>query len=388
MPQASACGRAMRWRRSPRSRQASFASACSGPAARPPTRARRSPAARRRPPTRRCPSRTARCASPPRRALRRSRSRPLRIAFADAGGNAIAVDDEELGMGLAGTPDPFGVPPTGDGPRLVKRREPGERFFGCGERTAGLEKTGSHQVFWNVDPPAGHTASLINLYTSIPFAISLREGRAHGLLLDSTHRVEIDLALADPERVVYEAAGGDLVYYVILGPTPRELLDRYTRLTGRTPLPPLWALGNQQSRWSYMDADEVRAHRRRVPRPRHPVRRPVPRHRLHGRLPGLHLGPRALPGPRGVDRRAGRAGLPGRDDRRPGREGRRALPGLRRGPRARLLLPHARRRRVPQRRLARHVRVPGLHRPRRARVVGRPSRGRWSTPASPASGAT
>jgi alpha-glucosidase len=183
---------------------------------------------------------------------------PLRIAFADAAGNAVAVDDEELGMGPAGTPDPFGVPPTGDGPRLVKRREPGERFFGCGERTAGLEKTGSHQVFWNVDPPAGHTASLINLYTSIPFAISLREGRAHGVLLDSTHRVEIDLAAADPDRVVFEAAGGDLVYYVILGPTPRELLDRYTRLTGRTPLPPLWALGNQQSRWSYMDADEVR----------------------------------------------------------------------------------------------------------------------------------
>ena len=148
---------------------------------------------------------------------------PLRIAFADAAGNAIAVDDEELGMGLAGTPDPFGVPPTGDGPRLVKRRAPGERYFGCGERTAGLEKTGSHQVFWNVDPPAGHTASLINLYTSIPFAISLREGRAHGVLLDSTRAGSSSTSRkADPERVVFEAAGGDLVYYVFPGPTPRE----------------------------------------------------------------------------------------------------------------------------------------------------------------------
>ena len=36
------------------------------------------------------------------------------------------------------------------------------------------------------------------------------------------------------------------------------MLERYTALTGRTPMPPLWALGNQQSRWSYMDADEVR----------------------------------------------------------------------------------------------------------------------------------
>jgi alpha-glucosidase len=144
-------------------------------------------------------------------------------------------------------------------PRLVTRRRPGERFFACGERTSGLEKTGSHQVFWNIDPPAGHTASFNNLYTSIPFVLSLSEGRSHGLLFDSTGRVEIDLAKADPARVVYEAAGGDLVFYVVAGPSPREVLDRYTALTGRTPMPPVWALGNQQSRWSYMSADELRA---------------------------------------------------------------------------------------------------------------------------------
>jgi alpha-glucosidase len=178
-----------------------------------------------------------------------------RVWFEDADGVDVSVDAEP--MQVVGEPDPFAVPVTGGGPRLVKRREPGERFFGCGERTSGLEKTGSHQVFWNVDPPQGHTASLNNLYTSIPFVLSLRDGRAHGLLFDSTHRVEIDLAFSDPSRVVYTAAGGDLVYYVILGPTPREVLDRYTALTGRTPMPPLWALGNQQSRWSYTSADEV-----------------------------------------------------------------------------------------------------------------------------------
>ena len=174
---------------------------------------------------------------------------PLRLDFTDAAGHELARDDAELGMGFAA-----------DGaPRLVKRREAGERFFGCGERTSGLEKTGTRQVFWNVDPPAGHTASFNNLYTSIPFALSLRDGRAHGLLLDSTGRVEIDLAKADPARAVYEPAGGDLVYYVFCGPSPRAVLDRYTALTGRTPMPPLWALGNQQSRWSYMSADAVRA---------------------------------------------------------------------------------------------------------------------------------
>jgi alpha-glucosidase len=144
-------------------------------------------------------------------------------------------------------------------PRLVTRRAPGERFFACGERTSGLEKTGSHQVFWNIDPPSGHTAAFNNLYTSIPFVLSLREGAAYGLLFDNTGRVEIDLAKADPARVVYEASGGDLRFYVFRGPSVREVLDRYTALTGRTPMPPRWALGNQQSRWSYASADELRA---------------------------------------------------------------------------------------------------------------------------------
>ena len=142
--------------------------------------------------------------------------------------------------------------------RLEHARGEGERFFGCGERTSGLEKTGSRQVFWNVDPPAGHTASLNNLYTSIPFVLALQDGRAHGVFLDNTHRLEIDLAKADPGRVTYEAAGGDLVAYVFAGPAPRDVLDGYTRLTGRIPLPPLWALGNHQSRWGYTHADQVR----------------------------------------------------------------------------------------------------------------------------------
>src|ERR671916_889518 len=142
--------------------------------------------------------------------------------------------------------------------RLYKRRERGERYFGCGERTSGLEKTGSYQVFWNVDPPPGHTASFNNLYSSIPFTLSLVNGRAHGLLFDNTHRVEFDLAKADESLAYYGAEGGSVVYYVFCGPTPRDVLRSYTELTGRTPMPPLWSLGNQQCRYSYTSGEEVR----------------------------------------------------------------------------------------------------------------------------------
>ena len=75
----------------------------------------------------------------------------------------------------------------------------GERYFGCGERTAGLEKTGSHQVFWNVDPPHGHTAALNNMYTSIPFVLSLQGGPRTGCSSTMPGRVELDLAKADPD---------------------------------------------------------------------------------------------------------------------------------------------------------------------------------------------
>ncbi|ABG05043.1 Alpha-glucosidase [Rubrobacter xylanophilus DSM 9941] len=178
---------------------------------------------------------------------------PLRMSFADSSGRTFCADDPELGMGVV-----RGGSPAGDPVALYKRREEGERYFGCGERTSGLEKTGSYQVFWNVDPPAGHTAAFNNLYTSIPFLLSLRGGRAYGLLFDNTRRVEFDLAREDPARIRLGAEGGDIVYYVFCGPTPRRVLERYTWLTGRTPMPPLWALGNQQSRWSYADEEEVR----------------------------------------------------------------------------------------------------------------------------------
>jgi alpha-glucosidase len=184
---------------------------------------------------------------------------PLRIGFSDGSGREFAVDDPELGMGAVETAgaDIFSEP-LGSPVRLYKRREAGERYFGCGERTSGLEKTGSHQVFYNVDPPLGHTASFNNLYSSIPFTFSLADGKAHGLFFDNTHRVEFDLALASEDRAYYGAEGGAIVYYVFCGPTPADVVDRYTELTGRTPMPPLWSLGNQQCRYSYMNEQEVR----------------------------------------------------------------------------------------------------------------------------------
>ena len=190
---------------------------------------------------------------------------PLRIGFSDHTGRAFATDDPELGMGwfispegasvvdLANPPGTLGTPV-----RVYKRHMAGERYFGCGERTGELDKTGSHQLFWNIDPPRGHTALQNNLYVSIPFTLVLAEGQAWGFFLDSTTRVEFDLACEDPQRSWFGTGNGDLIYYVFCGPTSQDILARYTDLTGHTPLPPLWGLGNGQSRFSYETAEEVR----------------------------------------------------------------------------------------------------------------------------------
>ena len=243
---------------------------------------------------------------------------------------------------------------------------------------SGLEKTASHQVFWNIDPPHGHTAELNNMYTSIPFVLSLQGGAAHGLFLDHPGRVELDLAKADPARMSGTAAG-DARLLRLRRTRPPRVLERYTELTGR--IAAAAAVGARQPAVALELHGRRRAarHRPRLPRARHPLRRAVPRHRLHGRLPRLHLGRRALPGPEGADRRAGARRLPRGHDRRPGREGRPGLPRLHRGARPRPVLPHVHGRGVQQRRLARPVRVPGLHHPAHARVVGRPARARCST---------
>ncbi|MBA3349151.1 MAG: DUF5110 domain-containing protein [Actinobacteria bacterium] len=184
---------------------------------------------------------------------------PLRIRFSDGTGRTFAADHPEKGMGtVEGFSGEPWTAPVGPAVRLYKQHSHGERYFGCGERTSGLDKTDSHQIFWNIDPPIGHTASLDNLYTSIPFLFALMEGKAWGLFFDNTHRVEFDLAHDDPSTAFFGADGGDLIYYVFCGPSPRAVVERYTELTGRTPMPPLWSLGYQQSKYSYMDADELK----------------------------------------------------------------------------------------------------------------------------------
>lgn len=129
-----------------------------------------------------------------------------------------------------------------------------EALFGLGETTGTFNRRGLVREFWNIDvlghAPAIHPG-LKSLYVSIPFAISLRHGRAAGLFWDNPAKQTWDLGQTKLDLWQMTAASGEVDLYLFLGPTAEGICARYTELTGAMPLPPLWGLGYQQCRYSY-----------------------------------------------------------------------------------------------------------------------------------------
>jgi len=135
----------------------------------------------------------------------------------------------------------------------------GEVVYGGGERTGPLNKRGRSMTFWTTDPLPNHGDQTGAMHQSVPFLIGLVNGKAYGIYFDVNERAEADIGKAQANILTYTPESADLVAYVVAGPTLGDVLRQYTSLTGRMPMLPRWAFGNQQSRWSYMSADEVLA---------------------------------------------------------------------------------------------------------------------------------
>lgn len=173
------------------------------------------------------------------------------MSIADASGSELDADDPARGTLYHG--DSF---------RIWKRLRDDEQIYGFGEKSGHLNKrsmalAGLHYTMWNSDN-YGYDSSIDPLYVSVPFYMVLRGGRAHGIFLDNTHRSTFDIGRENRHLLAFGAEAGELDYYLIDGPTPKDVIRRYTELTGRMPLPPRWALGYQQSRWSYFPDARLR----------------------------------------------------------------------------------------------------------------------------------
>lgn len=132
-----------------------------------------------------------------------------------------------------------------------------DHFYGLGEKTGYLDKRGEKMTMWNTDVYAPHNPETDALYQSHPYFMVLRNGAAHGIYFDNTFKSTFDFR-SKTDVYSFGAEGGKVDFYVMAGSGPKDVLEQYTALTGRAPIPPKWAIGYHQSRYSYESEKEVR----------------------------------------------------------------------------------------------------------------------------------
>ena len=171
---------------------------------------------------------------------------PLLITFSDASGNVLLADEPSLPMAW-------------DGPRVHvwKRMPADENYYGLGDKAGPINRRNRAFTNWNTDE-FGWQESSDPLYKTIPFFIGLHRGVAYGVFFDNSYRSEFDFGKESRDFFSFGAEGGELNYYFIAGPEPKKIVEQYTAMTGRAPLPPLWSLGYQQCRYSYYPESRAR----------------------------------------------------------------------------------------------------------------------------------
>jgi alpha-glucosidase len=180
------------------------------------------------------------------------RRSPLLIEFRDAKTHApINSDEQPMAYDAKGRlKDMLFDPGAGSFVAASKKLGFDEHFYGLGEKAARLDKRRNSFINWNSDTP-GYAEGRDPIYQTIPFYLGLQRGNAYGIFFDNSYRSYFDFGKSSQQRAWFGAEGGELNYYFFYGPSIKKILGRYADLTGHMPMPPLWALGNQQSRWSY-----------------------------------------------------------------------------------------------------------------------------------------
>src|SRR5712691_11579500 len=171
---------------------------------------------------------------------------PLLIQFSDAAGNILLADEPSFPMAW-----------NGQQVRAWKKMPLDENYYGLGDKAGPMNRRNRAFTNWNTDV-FGWQESTDPLYKTIPFFIAVRGGVTYGLFLDNTYRSNFDFGKEARDLYSFGAEGGALDYYFFYGPSPKRVIELFTQLVGRTPLPPLFALGYQQCRYSYYPESQVR----------------------------------------------------------------------------------------------------------------------------------
>ncbi|AXT59494.1 DUF4968 domain-containing protein [Aquimarina sp. AD10] len=174
----------------------------------------------------------------------------LNIAIYDLEGNVICKDDwgfhweqsYEYGGNIV---------------KMSKSAPQGECYYGLGDKPTHLNLKGKRLENWATDQYA-FGKDQDPLYKSVPFYIGMYEEKAYGIFFDNTFKTYFDFCHERRNVTSFWAQGGEMNYYFFYGPNMQEVVTRYTDLTGKPELPPLWALGYHQCKWSYYPEQKVK----------------------------------------------------------------------------------------------------------------------------------
>jgi alpha-glucosidase len=171
----------------------------------------------------------------------------MRLRITDLKGNIVQEDASDRPVEFHGSAF-----------RVYKTMHPEEHYFGLGDKPGPLDRRDHAYSMWNTDA-YGFQESTDPIYKSIPFFLTSLRGTTTGILFDNTWRTNFDFGKESPTTYSFGSENGPLDYYVLYGPDAKHVLSTYAWLTGPTPLPPLWSLGFQQSRFTYHPESEVKA---------------------------------------------------------------------------------------------------------------------------------
>ena len=129
-------------------------------------------------------------------------------------------------------------------------------YYGLGEKGGSLNKKGCYLENYNTDDPMNNDETSL-FYKTIPFYAGLKPDNAYGIYFDNSFRSFFDMGKSFKDMIYFGAAGGKIQYYFIPGNDLKDVVHKYSELTGTMELPPKWALGYQQCRYSYASEKEV-----------------------------------------------------------------------------------------------------------------------------------
>ncbi len=130
----------------------------------------------------------------------------------------------------------------------------GEKILGGGQRVMGMDRRGKRMPLYN-KASYGYETETDQMYFSVPAVMSSDK---YTIVFDNSARGWLDIGSTESDVLQFEAVGGRTSYIVIAGDTYPELIENYTDVTGKQPLPPRWAFGNYASRFGYHSEKEAR----------------------------------------------------------------------------------------------------------------------------------